>query len=334
MSHHHDLAGRASTLGSTSADEPIHRRIDDLAERVDTVAGAMAAVAATQSELLEQNRRLLQATREAGEAQRQDLAAVLTALAELHGALAAPSGRPAPTGPAPSDGGVAAPLQAGAPSGRDHAGTAPAAVPGLDDLAESIARVEANMGELVDRPSPGSRRAVPQPDLAAVGDQVDQLAEQLPGLVEEVGALRAAVEQLDLDRSLRDTATELRHHTDLALAGTIRVLDERFSGLRSSLVPATIPAPAAGGMGFEAGAVMGAVQAAWSRLEQRLEHDFDQLGRHLSDLERRIDALAEATEAAANRPVVSGEQLRKTASSVKDAVLSAREQRRLRRGPT
>jgi|SRR5690554_60626 len=134
----------------------------------------------------------------------------------------------------------------------------------------------------------------------------------------------------DLRADLAATARDLRHHTDVALAGTIRVLDERFEGLRRAVGPAEPQQPTSPG-GFEAGAVLGAVQAAWSRLEQRLDHEFDELGHQLLEIDRRIEQALATAEAAANRPVVTGEQLRRTASSVKEAVLAAREQRRLRR---
>jgi hypothetical protein len=42
--------------------------------------------------------------------------------------------------------------------------------------------------------------------------------------------------------------------------------------------------------GFEAGAVMGAAQAAWTHLEQRLEAEFDDLGRQLQAMASVIGA--------------------------------------------
>jgi type II secretory pathway component PulM len=87
--------------------------------------------------------------------------------------------------------------------------------------------------------------------------------------------------------------------------------------------------------GFEAGAVMGAAQAAWNRLEQRLDHEFDDLGRQLQSMASLIEqavTTAEAAEAAASRPVVTGEQLRRAATSVKDSALGAGRARRERRG--
>ena len=85
-------------------------------------------------------------------------------------------------------------------------------------------------------------------------------------------------------------------------------------------------------MGFEAGAVMGAAQAAWNRLEQRIDTEFDDLGRQLHSMGAVIEQALATAEAAANRPVVTGDQLRRAASSVKDTVLGASRSRRERRG--
>lgn len=210
-------------------------------------------------------------------------------------------------------------------------------------LVEAVERLEDGLVALLERAAPAGGSA-PATDLSAFDAHVEELRNsvkslswQLPELAEELTTLRTQVEGLDLTGPLQETAEDLaedlRQHTDVALAGTLRLLDERFHGLRSALVPLTNPPPAAN-MGFEAGAVMGAVQAAWSRLEQRLDHEFDQLGHQLVEMDRRIEQALATAEAAANRPVVTGEQLRKTASSVKEAVQHAREQRRLRRGGT
>lgn len=139
--------------------------------------------------------------------------------------------------------------------------------------------------------------------------------------------------------ALADTAEQLGDrltlHTDLALAGAIRLIDSRFEALREALAGTTaheggIPS---GATGFEAGAVMGAVQAAWTRLEHRLETEFDDVGRQLEAMATLIEqAASSAEEAAAHRPVVTGDQIRRAASSVKDTVLSAGRTRRDRRG--
>jgi len=127
-----------------------------------------------------------------------------------------------------------------------------------------------------------------------------------------------------------DVTTRLSDHTDAALAGVLRLLDVRLALLRRAFDDAEpMAAPAAG---FEAGAVMGATQAAWNRLEQRLDKEFDDLGRQLQSMASLIDAVVSSTQDLANRPVMSGDQLRKAASAVKDTVVSANRNRRDRRG--
>ena len=84
--------------------------------------------------------------------------------------------------------------------------------------------------------------------------------------------------------------------------------------------------------GFEAGAVMGATQAAWTRLEQRLDAEFDDLGRQLQAMVALIERTATIAEAVANRPVLTGDQLRRAASAMKESVASAGRSRRDRRG--
>ena len=54
---------------------------------------------------------------------------------------------------------------------------------------------------------------------------------------------------------------------------------------------------------------MGATQAAWTRLEQRLDAEFDDLGRQLQAMVALIERTATIAEAVANRPVVTGDQL-------------------------
>ncbi len=77
---------------------------------------------------------------------------------------------------------------------------------------------------------------------------------------------------------------------------------------------------------------MGATQAAWNRLEQRLDSEFDDLGRQLQSMAALMDQAVASSEVAANRPVVTGDQLRKAASAVRDTVVSASRSRRDRRG--
>lgn len=349
----------------------VDARLDDLDRKLDTVAGAMAAVATTQTELLEQGRQVIREVGEAAAAQRADLALALEALAGVTEALERSATRTDDRLAAIRDAAAVpvadlqtlltartertdAQLQAlldrveaavGRPA--DDAPAPDAAAPQeapLAGLADALDRVEEGLAALLDRP-PAQTVAGPGDEALATFDthveelrnSVRSLSWQLPELAEELATLRAQVEGLDLTGPLQETAEDLaedlRQHTDVALAGTLRVLDERFQGLRSAIVPLTSPPPSAG-MGFEAGAVMGAVQAAWSRLEQRLDHEFDQLGHQLVEMDRRIEQALATAEAAANRPVVTGEQLRKTASSVKEAVQAAREHRRLRRGGT
>ena len=127
-----------------------------------------------------------------------------------------------------------------------------------------------------------------------------------------------------------DVTARLTDHTDAALAGVLRLLDVRLALLRRAFDDTEpMAAPAAG---IEAGAVMGATQAAWNRLEQRLDKEFDDLGRQLQSMASLIDAVVSSTEDLANRPVVSGDQLRKAATAVKDTVVSANRNRRDRRG--
>jgi len=127
-----------------------------------------------------------------------------------------------------------------------------------------------------------------------------------------------------------DVTTRLSDHTDAALAGVLRLLDVRLALLRRAIDEAEPIAASAAG--FEAGAVMGAAQAAWNRLEQRLDKEFDDLGRQLQSMASLIDAVVSSTQDLANRPVMSGDQLRKAASAVKDTVVSANRNRRDRRG--
>jgi hypothetical protein len=77
---------------------------------------------------------------------------------------------------------------------------------------------------------------------------------------------------------------------------------------------------------------MGATQAAWTRLEQRLDAEFDDLGRQLQAMVALVERTAAISEALANRPVVTTDQLRKAASAVKESVAAAGRSRRDRRG--
>ena len=145
-------------------------------------------------------------------------------------------------------------------------------------------------------------------ELAAVRDQIDQIDR-----IDVAGPLAEATEELG-DR--------LTIHTDTALAGVLRMIDDRLAGLLS--------------VDADAGATpqdaLGGYEAAWTRLEQRLDSEFDDLGRQLQSMASLIEQAAASREATANRPVVTADQLRKAASAVKDTVAGASRSRRDRRG--
>lgn len=130
-----------------------------------------------------------------------------------------------------------------------------------------------------------------------------------------------------LTQTADDLGQHLTQHTDSAVAGAVRLIDGRLDALRQQLrelAELTERSPAvAQPAGFEAGAVMGAAQAAWNRLEQRLDTEFDDLSRRIDTLGRLVESAAAHAQAAASRPVVSGEQLRRAASSVKASLLEA-----------
>ena len=170
--------------------------------------------------------------------------------------------------------------------------------------------------------------------LAQVAGAVDALQHQGPAPVrEQLAALRDQIAGIDTRGPLEDVAEDLSDHltlhTDVALAGALRVIDDRLIALREALSGPGAPGNVAG---FEAGAVLGATQAAWTRLEQRLDAEFDDLGRQLQAMVALIERTAATAEALANRPVVTTEQLRKAASAVKDTVAAAGRSRRDRRG--
>ncbi len=178
-----------------------------------------------------------------------------------------------------------------------------------------------------------------------VTERVDELAEavrslswQLPEIAQEVSALRERVEGADVSGAVSAAAEDLALHTDTALAGMVRLVDERLTSLLTTLSESSGGSAGGNGganqagMGFEAGAVMGAAQAAWNRLEQRIDTEFDDLGRQLHSMAALIERALTTAEAAANRPVVTGDQLRSAASTVKETVLKASRSRRDRRG--
>lgn len=199
------------------------------------------------------------------------------------------------------------------------------------DVAQRLDALERQVLNLKQRPSAtdgggGSAQA----DLALALDVLERLA--------------ASVERSDarlskLEDSLDEFGEHLSDHIEAALAGMLRLIDARLAAVRAAVeeaslvplepTPAPAPPPAPS---FEAGAVMGAAQAAWIRLEQRIEAEFDDLARQLQTMTTLVEQSLATAEAAANRPVVTSEQIRRTATSVKDAVVGASRARRDRSG--
>ena len=186
----------------------------------------------------------------------------------------------------------------------------------LDTVAGAVATIAGGHRDLLSHVAESEARR--GQDSVAISRRL----ETLEGLVLDLGH--------QLPELSDDVTTRLTDHTDAALAGVLRLLDVRLALLRRAIDEAEPIAASAAG--FEAGAVMGAAQAAWNRLEQRLDKEFDDLGRQLQSMASLIDAVASSTEDLANRPVMSGDQLRKAASAVKDTVVSANRNRRDRRG--
>lgn len=228
----------------------------------------------------------------------------------------------------------------------------------LADLVAAVEQasrgVEAASERIVEAATPTSDATDGTGRVAAaaerISERVEELAEavrslswQLPEITEELAGLRGQVEAVaaDVARPAGDSTTasaddlvgRLTLHTDTALAGVLRLIDDRLRTLRAAMAEASSTQPtSASPMGFEAGAVMGAAQAAWNRLEQRLDTEFDDLGRQLQSMGTIIEQALATAEAAANRPVVTGDQLRRAATSMKDTVLGASKARRDRRG--
>jgi hypothetical protein len=315
-----------------SADEVTGDALAELGQKLDTVAGAVAAIAASHTDLLAH-------VAEAEVRRSQDAQGVAQRLDALERQLLA---RPAVVPPPP-----------GAPGGE------PAVPVDLEPLRADIAlslEVLARVTEAVERLDSRTEdrlAAVRDAALTPVGDLQALLAArnerqdtQLAELVTTVDALAAegpaqvraqladiatSIERLSTAAgevgALDDLADHLTRHTDVAMAAALRLMDERLTAVREAL-----PAAPANVGGFEAGAVMGAAQAAWNRLEQRLDTEFDDLGRQLQAMAALIEQAVATTEAVANRPVVTGDQLRRAASAVKDTVVGAGRSRRERRG--
>lgn len=184
----------------------------------------------------------------------------------------------------------------------------------LDTLAEASATVAEGHRDLLAHVAASEARRAQ--DSADLNQRVDELTR-------EVRSIGVGLPGIGNDITLR-----LTDHIDSALAAMLRLVDIRLAMLRRAFEEADAPAST----NIEAGAVMGATQAAWNRLEQRIETEFDDLGRQLQSMATLIDAVVTSTEDLANRPVVSGEQLRKAASAVKETVVAANRNRRDRRG--
>jgi len=196
----------------------------------------------------------------------------------------------------------------------------------LARVAEAVERVEARTRDRA--PSGPDDAVLPLADLEAV---LSARGERTEARFEEMAvAVRSITSQLpELGDDVTDRLTE---HTDTALAAVLRLIDERLFSLRRAFAEGGDPGADGSARGFEAGAVMGAAQAAWNRLEQRLDTEFDDLGRQLQAIASLIDNVVTATEDLANRPIVSGEQFRKAATTLRETVASANRSRRERRG--
>ncbi len=194
----------------------------------------------------------------------------------------------------------------------------------------------------VDPLDPFPARSVPadlenlRSDLALGLDVLAQVAESVQNLERRAEDESTAPPEPTADahpevtERIEELGKGLMLHTDLALAGALRVIDHRLVALRDAL--SGVGGGQANVAGFEAGAVMGATQAAWTRLEQRLDAEFDDLGRQLQAMAALIEHTASITESVANRPVLTGDQLRRAASAVRESVTAAGRSRRDRRG--
>ena len=188
----------------------------------------------------------------------------------------------------------------------------------LDTVAGAVAAIAGSHTELLGHVAEAEARR---------GHDAREVAQRLDALERQVLALPPPSSRPPDD--LEQLRADLTRHTDLALAGALRVIDQRLDALRDAL---STTGGGANVGGFEAGAVMGATQAAWTRLEQRLDAEFDDLGRQLQAMAALIERTAAISEALANRPVVTTDQLRKAASAVKESVTAAGRARRDRRG--
>ena len=313
-------------------DDVVLRAVGELSAKLDTVAGALASIAASHADLLSnvtdaESRRSQEAQELAQrlaalESQTEDrLAAIRDAaavpVADLQALLQARTQRD-DTELAELGTAIRGPAEDG-----------PAAI------REQLGELQQTLGDLADRDAPPDPTAPVLERLDELGQAITALTWQLPELAGDLTAVRERVEGLELRGPLTDAGDELAsrliRHTDTALAGLLRLLDDRLASLRRALTDAMAAQQSNVG-GFEAGAVMGATQAAWNRLEQRLDSEFDDLGRQLQAMAALVEQVSTNAEAVANRPVVTGDQIRRAASAMKDSVVSAGRSRRDRRG--
>jgi len=312
-----------------AADGATTDALADLGHKLDTVAGAVAAIAASHTDLLAH-------VAEAEVRRSQDAHEVAQRLDVLERQLLA---RPPGTGPAvPVD---LEPLRSDIALSLEVLARVTEAVQRLDSRTEDrLAAVRdaalAPVGDLQALLS--ARNEGHDTQLAELVTAVEALAAEGPTQVRaQLTDIAASIERLSASAGtgeagpLDDLADHLTRHTDLAMAAALRLIDERLTAVREAL-PTEPPSPPSNVGGFEAGAVMGAAQAAWNRLEQRLDTEFDDLGRQLQAMAALIEQAVATTEAVANRPVVTGDQLRRAASAVKDTVVGAGRSRRDRRG--
>lgn len=259
--------------------------LTSLGEKLDTVAGALAAIAGSHSELLGH-------VAEAEARRSHDAREMAQRLGALERQILA---LPTPPVPPPVD-----PLDPFP------------AVSASADLEQL--RSDLTLGlDVLAQVAEGVRR-------------LDVRIERVDAQMAELGAAVAALQDegpTPVRERLVEMAGRLTLHTDIALAGALRVIDDRLAALRTALTDAVEAGQARPG-GIEAGTA----QLSWNRLERHLDAEFDEVGRQLE----AIGALVEHTAASADRPFVTTDQLRKAASAVKDSVTSAGRSRRDRRG--
>jgi hypothetical protein len=175
---------------------------------------------------------------------------------------------------------------------------------------------------------------------------LDQMGQEVLAAVADVraqvdrGAGDASGLRLSLDAALERVVAKLQGDVNRVLtsvSSSDELLDDRLRRVDSQLgeVRDTVEGMARGGgsnlpvlatqqtestqiTGFEAGAVLGASQAAWTRLEQRLDHDFDDLTAEVQQLRHSLELAVRALEQLAARQADSA-PLKATATAVRKA---------------